>query len=586
MTVSSSTNKNTYAGDDATVAFAFSFPVLDETHFTVQEINDTTGVITAKTLTTDYTVSGTGNDSGRTNYSSGTITMVTAPASGVTLVIKRNMPFKQETDYVENDTFPAETHEEALDELTMVDQQLSENLDRTLKFNSAVTATIGEITAPTAEYFLKRNSTNDGSEWVQLSTTAGLGNIVEDTTPQLGGDLSAWGHNIQFDTAHGIQDDSGNEQVTFNKTASAVNEITVTNAATGNGPSITATGDDTNVDLTIDPKGTGTLTLGSADATVAVASTMTVIDEIQHAGDTDNKVGFTTDTQTFTTGGSTRMDITDSGVQLGGSGARVTTILDEDAMGSDSATALATQQSIKAYVDASASSVVDDTTPQLGGQLDVNGNAIGDGTRELLTFTEDGSAVNHVNIENEATGSGPIISAAGDDANIDLNLQSKGTGTLVVNAGIKFPATQANTTNVNTLDDYEEGTWTAVLSDGTNNATMESSTFGHYTKIGGEVIIRCRVRVTSLGSVSGDLRVTGLPFTPSGDATDGYACAIGYQNDLAITAGESVHARCYGSNDYIQLFVNDATTGSTAMQGTEFTASGAVEIMCIYKKDD
>lgn len=74
------------------------------------------------------------------------------------------------------------------------------------------------------------------------------------------------------------------------------------------------------------------------------------------------------------------------------------------------------------------SDIVDDTTPQLGGMLDVNGQAIGDGTRELLTFTEDASAVNHVNIENQATGGGPIISAAGDDTNIDLILAGKGTG--------------------------------------------------------------------------------------------------------------------------------------------------------------
>lgn len=76
------------------------------------------------------------------------------------------------------------------------------------------------------------------------------------------------------------------------------------------------------------------------------------------------------------------------------------------------------------------SNIVEDTTPQLGGQLDVNGNAIGDGTNELLTFTEDASAVNHINIENEATGSGPILSAAGDDTNIDLNLSAKGSGNI------------------------------------------------------------------------------------------------------------------------------------------------------------
>ena len=54
------------------------------------------------------------------------------------------------------------------------------------------------------------------------------------------------------------------------------------------------------------------------------------------------------------TGGSSRLDISDSGVRLGGANSRVTTILDEDNMASDSATALATQQSIKAYVDANA----------------------------------------------------------------------------------------------------------------------------------------------------------------------------------------------------------------------------------------
>lgn len=73
-------------------------------------------------------------------------------------------------------------------------------------------------------------------------------------------------------------------------------------------------------------------------------------------------------------------------------------------------------------------SVVEDTSPQLGGMLDVNAQAIGDGTRELLTFVEDASAVNHVEIENQATGGGPIIRAAGDDTDIDLILAGKGTG--------------------------------------------------------------------------------------------------------------------------------------------------------------
>tara|TARA_R100001086_G_C11848217_1_gene261035 strand:- start:22073 stop:23968 length:1896 start_codon:yes stop_codon:yes gene_type:complete len=102
--------------------------------------------------------------------------------------------------------------------------------------------------------------------------------------------------------------------------------------------------------------------------------------------------------------------------------------------------------------------VVEDTTPQLGGQLDVNGNAIGDGTNELLTFTEDVSAVNHVNIENEATGSGPIISAAGDDTNVDLNLAAKGSGSVLIGASRVLTVADEGTGNgldADTVDGIE-----------------------------------------------------------------------------------------------------------------------------------
>ena len=77
--------------------------------------------------------------------------------------------------------------------------------------------------------------------------------------------------------------------------------------------------------------------------------------------------------------------------------------------------------------------LVNDTSPQLGGQLDVNGNAIGNGTLELLKFVETGSAVNEFTITNNSTGNNPILSATGDDTNIGINLAPKGTG--VVQSG-------------------------------------------------------------------------------------------------------------------------------------------------------
>lgn len=128
MTISSQTSKNTYTGNGVTTAFAFSFRILDEDHLLVQTI-DTDDVVTDYTISTNYTVSGTGNTSGRTDYTSGTVTFLVAPTSGHTVSIKRGIPLLQELNYIENDNFPAESHEEAIDKLTMITQQLKEEID-------------------------------------------------------------------------------------------------------------------------------------------------------------------------------------------------------------------------------------------------------------------------------------------------------------------------------------------------------------------------------------------------------------------------------------------------------------------------
>jgi hypothetical protein len=97
-----------------------------------------------------------------------------------------------------------------------------------------------------------------GSAWALFAGGGGgLGSVADDITPQLGGDLDADGHDIGFDDGTGITDDTGNEQIVFHKAASAVNQIGITNAATGNAPQIAAEGADTNIDLTLAGKGTG-----------------------------------------------------------------------------------------------------------------------------------------------------------------------------------------------------------------------------------------------------------------------------------------------------------------------------------------
>jgi hypothetical protein len=105
-----------------------------------------------------------------------------------------------------------------------------------------------------------------------ISTISLASDLVDDTTPQLGGNLDTNSFMIDFDDAHGIRDENGNEQLIFETTGSAVNHIDITNAATGSGPEIGAVGDDSNINLELRPKGTGEVQIGTGAATATLTS--------------------------------------------------------------------------------------------------------------------------------------------------------------------------------------------------------------------------------------------------------------------------------------------------------------------------
>ena len=113
MTVSSTTVKNSYSGNGSTTSFNYTFKIFSNSDLQVI-IRSSTGTETTKTITTHYTVSGAGN----TNGGSVTFTSGNIPANGETVVLRRNVPQTQAIDYIANDPFPAETHEEGLDRAT------------------------------------------------------------------------------------------------------------------------------------------------------------------------------------------------------------------------------------------------------------------------------------------------------------------------------------------------------------------------------------------------------------------------------------------------------------------------------------
>ena len=121
----------------------------------------------------------------------------------------------------------------------------------------------------TALLFASGNPDTTNPKIIEIQTG---GDVVDDTSPQLGGNLDTNDFNIAFDDAHGIIDENGNEQLIFQTTGSAVNQFDMTNAATGNAPSISATGGDTNIDVAIIPKGSGETKVGTGAATATLTS--------------------------------------------------------------------------------------------------------------------------------------------------------------------------------------------------------------------------------------------------------------------------------------------------------------------------
>jgi hypothetical protein len=148
-------------------------------------------------------------------------------------------------------------------------------------------------------------------------------------------------------------------------------------------------------------------------------------------------------------------------------------------------------------------------------------------------------------------------------------------------AGITFPATQSASTNANTLDDYEEGTWTPVITDGTNNATMAVGNGATYTKTGRSVTVNGACFTSSLGSVSGAIRMSGLPFA-AGSTNNFYGAGATSPEQINITAGQSVMVLPNASTTNLILKINDSTGGASNMTATQWSADGFCLFSCTY----
>jgi hypothetical protein len=153
---------------------------------------------------------------------------------------------------------------------------------------------------------------------------------------------------------------------------------------------------------------------------------------------------------------------------------------------------------------------------------------------------------------------------------------------LLAGGGLKFPPTQIPSADPNTLDDYEEGTWTPNVTNTGYTYTYSNQT-GTYTKVGRKVTLSWRVAVTARsGSAGGGLPVVALPFTPSASFT-GSALMSPQPAQLVIhkaATGSTSGIRTFlysglanGNPTYFWIAAID-TSGNSFDLGAEFNMGG------------
>ena len=142
---------------------------------------------------------------------------------------------------------------------------------------------------------------------------------------------------------------------------------------------------------------------------------------------------------------------------------------------------------------------------------------------------------------------------------------------LQTSEGITFPATQVASADPNTLDDYEEGTWTpTVVGNSTAGTASYSTQVGSYTKIGRQVTVQFNIVYTG-GTGIGALRVSGLPFT-CGNVTARSFTGAAVLNNIATTALNQAYYSIFENTTYVN--VDQFPLGGGVVTNVAYDAAG------------
>jgi len=230
-------------------------------------------------------------------------------------------------------------------------------------------------------------------------------------------------------------------------------------------------------------------------------------------------------------------------------------------------------KSVTFATTASATTFIGALTGTASGNL-VNGGALGtpsSGTVTNLTGTASININGTVGATTATTGKFTTVQAA-------TTMGVGGTTPSASGAGISFPATQSASSDANTLDDYEEGTWTPTIKfGGASTGITYTTQTGTYTKIGNLVRITANIVLSNKGSSTTYAEIYGIPFNGPSVLGNGAGVVPYYGSMSGLTGPMTVDV--YQTQISLRVF---GAVQPTAVQDTNFTNTSSIYFTCTY----
>jgi hypothetical protein len=248
-----------------------------------------------------------------------------------------------------------------------------------------------------------------------------------------------------------------------------------------------------------------------------------------------------------------------------------------------------TKASGKAVTASGIANIVEDVTPQLGGMLDVNGKDIGDGTLELLKFSETASAINEFTIANAATGNGPTLSATGTgycsipahttstacttaspagiwtpaNTNVDINISPKGSGSVVIGGDLDA--------NGNQMQGSKGADVKCANALGSVSTASSDLTDGNYFDVIASTEATPITVITSINTTGGEGTVIKLHFDAAYTLTHSAA-------DLILPGGANIVTAAGDESEFIEY-------AAGKYRCTSYTRASGIAISTEIKND-